>query len=244
MLNLNLSFATVLMGMLVLFNSSIVTAQNFGGPDAVENVIEDDAQIRPAVVEKRASQKWFEWKQGVQEEYGFAIGLDYTPLYLKSSENGASGVDNASSGMLRVFGSCDLIGRGIKNTGALVWKIENRHSYTDVSPQGFGFDQGYAGLIEPPFSDEGTLLQKSLSVGLGYNAFGGRDQLGVALNWGEANESFGEDLKDQTVLETYYRFQLTKQFAITPDVQYLIDPALNPEHDRLWVFGLRTRLAL
>jgi porin len=101
-------------------------------------------------------------------------------------------------------------------------------------------------FIRGGYADEGgTLLQKSLSLGLGYNAFGGRDQLGVAINWGEPNEdSFGPDLDNQFVFETYYRWQLTEQFAITPDIQYLRNPALNPEHDSLWVFGLRGRLAL
>jgi len=36
---------------------------------------------------------------------------------------------------------------------------------------------------------------------------------------------------------------VTKELSITPDVQLLIDPALNTEKDTLWVFGLRARLA-
>jgi porin len=43
-------------------------------------------------------------------------------------------------------------------------------------------------------------------------------------------------------MEVYYRLQVTREFAITPDVQLLIDPALNPEEDTIWVFGLRARL--
>jgi porin len=38
--------------------------------------------------------------------------------------------------------------------------------------------------------------------------------------------------------------QLTQELAITPDIQLLIDPALNPDEDSIWVFGLRARLAL
>ena len=91
----------------------------------------------------------------MQEDHGLSIGVDYTTLGLSSSEKVASGNDNASSGMVRLFGSWDLVGRGTKNTGAMVYKVEHRHSYTDVAPQGFGFDQGYVGLIEPPFSDQG-----------------------------------------------------------------------------------------
>jgi porin len=399
----------------LLFAPGIVLAENFGGPNATENIIEEDAKITGALIKKRITQPWFDWKAKMQEEHGFSIGVDYTALGLTSSEKGASGDDNAASGMVRIFGSWDLVGRGTKNTGALVYKIEHRHSYTDLSVKDFGFDQGYVGFIEPPFSDQGTrwtnlfwrqrlnegratitaglldatdyvnvyalaspwtgfmnfafstgsasmfipndatfgvaggamlsknmfligglvnaytdptdpfetvgdffseneyfssielgwtrsqgriyqdnmhltlwhvdeslpaetpggwgvafnysrsldedrfmpfvrggyadeggtLLQKSLSAGLGYNAFGGRDQLGVAVNWGEPNEdSFGPDLDDQLVFEAYYRWQLTEQFAITPDIQYLKDPALNTEQDSLWVFGLRGRLAL
>ena len=110
------------------------------------------------MVEERLLEPWFQWKQELQDDTGFSFGLDYTPLYLKSNADGFSGEDKAASGILRVFGAWDLTGRGTLNTGALVWKIEHRHSYTDVSPQGFGFDQGYIGLIEPPWSDEGTRL--------------------------------------------------------------------------------------
>jgi porin len=398
---------------LLTTQSSSSMANNFGGPNAVGNIIEDDARSKPATITKRVTQGWFDWKKKVQEDHGFSIGLDYTAVGLSSSEKGASGEDNAGSGMLRIFGSWDLAGRGTKNTGALAYKLEHRHSYTDVSIKDFGFDQGYVGLIEPPFSDQGTrwtnlywrqrlnegrativagmidvtdfvnvyalaspwtgfmnfafstgsasmfipndaafgvaggamlndniflignlanaytdstdpfetvgdffseneyfssielgwtrsqgriyqdnmhvtlwhvdeslpaetpggwgvafnysrslnddklmpfirggyadeggtLLQKSLSVGLGYSMKSG--QLGVAANWGQPNEdSFGPDLDNQTVFEAYYRWQLTEQFALTPDIQYLIDPALNPEHDSLWVFGLRARLAL
>jgi porin len=34
-----------------------------------------------------------------------------------------------------------------------------------------------------------------------------------------------------------------KELAVTPNVQFLINPALNPDEDNIWVFGLRARLA-
>ena len=60
-------------------------AQNFGGPDAVGNVIEDDARHKLATIKKRLSQGWFDWKKKVQNENGFSIGVDYTALGLSSS---------------------------------------------------------------------------------------------------------------------------------------------------------------
>jgi porin len=386
----------------------------FGGPDSVENLIEDDARKTGALIEKRIAEPWFEWKESVQEEHGLSLGIDYSAVTLNSNETGASGDDNAAGGMLRFYGSWDLAGRGTKNTGAFIWKLEHRHKYTDVAPQGFGFDQGAVSLIEPPFSndklrltnlywrqrandgkttiiggfldstdyvdvfalgspwtgflnlafsigtntiyipndaafglaagtmlsdkayiiaglvdaygdptnplssmdnffdkneyfssielgwtksqdriyldnshvtvwhvdesreigapsgwgaafhyvtylnknlmpfvrggyadDGGTLMQKSLSLGLGYQRAAGRDLLGVGYNWGEPNEkTFSTGLKNQQTLEVFYRFPLTEQFVLTPDIQYIKKPALNPNRDSLWVVGLRARLAI
>jgi porin len=141
----------------VLLNGK-AQATNFGGPGAVDNTIADDAVSVMSLIEERLLEPWFEWKGGLQDDHGFSFGVDYTALYLKSNADGFSGDDNAASGILRAFGSWDLVGRGTPNTGAFVWKIESRHGYTDVSPQEFGFDQGYVGLIEPPWSDQGTRL--------------------------------------------------------------------------------------
>jgi carbohydrate-selective porin OprB len=48
---------------------------------------------------------------------------------------------------------------------------------------------------------------------------------------------------DQHTLEAFYRIQVWKEIAVTPDIQYIRNPALNPNDDTLWVFGLRVRLA-
>ena len=104
-------------------------------------------------------------------------------------------------------------------------------------------DTDAATVFDEP--DGGSLLQKSLSAGLGYQTFDNRDLLGVAVNWGEPNEdSFGPNLDNQWTTELFYRWQATKQIAITPDIQFIADPALNPVEDKLWIFGLRGRLAL
>lgn len=389
-----------------------VQAANFGGPDAVENQIEEDAKIKGAAIEGRAAQSWFDWKENLQKEKGISLGIDYSAAYLSASEKGLTGEDTASSGMLRFYGSWDLVGRGTKDTGALVWKIEHRHKYADIPASDLGFELGNVGLFVPPFSDQksrwtnlywrqrfndgkttlvagfldvtdyvdvfalgspwtgflnfafstgtttiftpndatlgvaggtmlndkmyliaglanaysdpkdplegfdtffddsdfftsielgwteshdkiyldnthvtlwhvdasaagpsgwgaafsyitflnkslmpfvrggyaddgGSLMQKSLSVGIGYQKEAGKDLLGVAFNWGEPNEStFVPGLDDQYALEVFYRFQLAEQFAITPDLQLLIDPALNPTEDQILVFGVRARLAL
>jgi porin len=88
------------------------------------------------------------------------------------------------------------------------------------------------------------LLEKSLSAGFAYQTVSGGNQLGLAYNWGVPNESgWGSGLDDQHTLEVFYRIQVWKEIAVTPDIQYIRNPALNPNDDTLWVFGLRVRLA-
>ena len=398
---------------LYMMMSNITWAQNFGGPDAVGNQIEEDARPKPSLIEEHLTEPWFNWKNELKEEYGLSFGVDYTSIFLNSNHAGSSGDDNASSGMVRFYGSWDLVNRHSDNVGSFVWKLEHRHRYADIPPQGFGFDQGYVGLIAPPFSNEGgrltnfywrqelnngkttivaglldatdyvdvfalaspwtgfmnlnfstgsssvflpndaalgiaaatmltdqlyiignvsnaytdptepfktvdnffqdneyfttvelgwtekqdliylenahitlwhvdeseeagtvegsgvalqyitsfdngfmpfiraamadeaaLLLKKSVSVGFGYQGFLKQDQLGVAYNWGEPNDdNFGDGLDDQHTVEVFYRFQLAKQIAITPDIQYIKNPALNPTKDDLFILGLRVRFA-
>ncbi|MGV6825632.1 MAG: carbohydrate porin [bacterium] len=399
---------------LILAAATPAHASNFGGPDAVDNQIAEDAATRPALIVERASQSWFDWKASIQKENGIALGVDYTPVYLGASD--ALENDSAAGAMLRFFGSWELVGRGTPNTGAFVWKIEHRHAYGDDAPNGLGLGSlGYVGFIAPPWSDQGSrvtnfywkqrfnegkstvmggyldvtdyadafvggspwtgfsnlafstgsasmflpndatlgaaigtmltdqvylvggivnayadstspfkdsfdrffsdneyftsleigwtkgqdqiylenthltfwhvddsieagaiegwgvafshidyinekwmpfirggyaddggsLLQKSVSIGFLYQAVPGADLLGMGVNWGEVNESsFAQGLDDQVTVEAFYRFQLTQQIAITPSIEYIDSPALNPQHDDLWVIGLRARLAL
>ncbi|MCP3687487.1 MAG: carbohydrate porin [Gammaproteobacteria bacterium] len=389
-------------------------ATTFGGPDTVENTIEEDTKPTSAFVRERVLDPWFKWKEELARDSGLSFGVDYTGVYLGASES--LGDDAASGGMVRFFGSWDLIGRGSKNTGAFVWKVEHRHAYGDNAPSGYGFGSlGYVGFIAPPWSDQGSrftnfywrqrfnegkttyiggyiditdyadtfvggspwtafanlafsagsasmflpndatlgmaaatmltdnvyviggitnayadstspfkesfdrffndneyftsleigwtkgqdkifldnthltfwhvddsiqagaiegwgvafshasyiddkwmpfirggyaddggsLLQKSVGAGFLYQKDPGADLLGLGVNWGEVNESsFSTGLDDQITVEAFYRFQLTQQIAITPSLEYISNPALNPEEDNLWVLGLRLRIAL
>jgi porin len=56
----------------------------------------------------------------------------------------------------------------------------------------------------------------------------------IGLSWGKAAES---TLRNQFTSELFYRFQLTQFLAITPDVQLIVDPELNPTVDVLGSVG-------
>jgi len=90
----------------------------------------------------------------------------------------------------------------------------------------------------------GALLERSISAGVGRYTDDGQGVFGLGLNWGRPNrELFGADARDQYTAEMYYRLQLAEHLAITPDIQLIKDPALNPGEDFVWVVGLRARFA-
>jgi porin len=90
----------------------------------------------------------------------------------------------------------------------------------------------------------GALLERSISAGVGRYTDDGQGVFGLGLNWGRPNRAlFGADARDQYTAEMYYRLQLAEHLAITPDIQLIKDPALNPGEDFVWVVGLRARFA-
>ncbi len=378
-------------------------------PDEVENQINMDQEVNP-LYESKLFAPIQEWKTGVAERTGFNWSLDYSALFMGVS--GSPGEDSASSGMVRFFGFWDLVNRGTPNKGSLNWKVENRHKYSDIPPSALGFESGYAGIFEPPFSDQGTrltnlywkqylskgtwaivggfldvtdfvdvylmaspwtgfnnfvfstgsaatdlpndatlgigaggmvtdkiyiqagiadansdptepfdgfdsvasdsdffkwveigftpnqdnlyfdnihltfwqidertngtpdgwginvswqnwindkwlpfvrggytedsgsLLEKSVTVGLGYQPVPMRGVIGLGFNWGKPNQTSFAGADDQYTTELFWRLQLTKELAVTPSIQYIKDPALNDDEDNLWAFGLRLRVAL
>ena len=85
-------------------------------------------------------------------------------------------------------------------------------------------------------------LKNMLAAGVGwYQAFGNStDGIGLGLSWGEP---FGDQARDQFGVESYYRIQLTHEIAITPNIQYIKNPANNPDVNSTFVFSVRIRAA-
>ncbi len=92
--------------------------------------------------------------------------------------------------------------------------------------------------------DAGSLLEASISGGMGYQTEAFDGLLGAAVNWGRPNEdTFGPGLDDQLALEVFYRVAAGRHTALTFDVQYIQDPAINPLESSIWMFNLRGRIA-
>ncbi|AQA17429.1 hypothetical protein BST95_03440 [Halioglobus japonicus] len=137
------------------------------------------------------------------------------------------------------------------NVHLTLWQVDERE-YAGVE-EGWGANLSWSRLFNRHWTvflrcgyadDGGAILEESVSTGFAWAKVAGGNQLGVGVNWGVPMEStYGPDLPEQTTVEAFYRIQLFEELAITPDVQYIRNPALNLEEDSLWVFGVRMRLA-
>jgi porin len=371
---------------------SMAQEAGFGGPDAVPNQLNRDEK------------GWGEFKEGLAED-GLRFTIDYSAITLSASDSLEGADDHATGGMFRFYGQWDLIGKGTPNTGALIWKVEQRHAGSDTAPNEFLFGAGASGVEAPPFNDDkgrltnfywkqrlndgratviagmmdvtdyvdvyllsspwtgfvnfafstgtttialpgdaalgvagatmirdqffviggltdmnskptdptqgfdsffndnkyfksvelgwtdshekiytdnihvtlwhadesdvqgtedgygynlsasrlfgkwlpfvrggyskdaGTLSEKSISIGTGYLGLGGEgNKLGIATNWSEI-----DDADDQYTTEIFYLFQVTSFIEVTPDIQWIKNPALNPDENSLTVVALRAR---
>ena len=71
------------------------------------------------------------------------------------------------------------------------------------------------------------------------------DQIGLAAAYNKIDKTgVGDESArpDETVLEAYWAFGISKWATITPDIQFYIKPALNPKSDYDTVFSLRASL--
>jgi porin len=129
----------------------------FGGPDSVQGQLADDAKTKKSLTGPRILQGYNDWKDRLREEHGLSFSLDYTSVVFLPT-NTISGEDVFASGAFRFYGLWDLFGRESGNTGSFVWKIENRHRYTDMPVSGAASDIGYAGAILSSLSNSGNRL--------------------------------------------------------------------------------------
>jgi porin len=129
-----------------------------------------------------------------------------------------------------------------------VWESDER--VQAQVPEGNGYtlyaEQRFGNLM--PFvryghsSGGAAALKNMVAAGVGwYQPFGhNADGIGLGFSWGEP---FGDHAGDQSGVEAYYRVQLTNEIAVTSDIQYIKNPANNPDANSTFVFSIRIRAA-
>ncbi|MCU9846747.1 carbohydrate porin [Defluviimonas sp. WL0024] len=124
-----------------------------------------------------------------------------------------------------------------------LWQIDERTSDGIEGGHGVSFAASTRIAAWRPFfragyaDGGGVSMDRSVTLGTGYDARDGRDLAGVGLNWGRAPESS----RDQFTIEAFYRYDATDFLQITPELQYVANPANDPDTDEILVLGLRVR---
>ncbi len=139
------------------------------------------------------------------------------------------------------------------NIHLTAWHVDARKDAGLSSGQGLAFsfssmiNKYWLPFLRLGYSDGGggVFYDRTFSTGFGYRPKSRSDDtLGIGLSWARPSaETYGASLNDQYTAELYYRYQVTQLFSITPDIQYLVDPALDPDEGNVLVVGLRGRLS-
>jgi len=147
--------------------------------------------------------------------------------------------------------------RYLDNIHLVYWESDRQTNDAGATkePEGSGwtfsaahfFQDKYLPFIRYGDSDGGggALNEKLLSIGLGIYDGKSGDGFGIGLSKSTPSElTFAPGLDDQYTGEVFYRYMLSKHLAITPDLQYIKDPALNLNDSSIWIAGIRARLTL
>jgi len=134
----------------------------------------------------------------------------------------------------------------LTNVHAVAWHVDERESAGIGSSHGITIgaskttdDQRWMGFARAGWSKgSAPIYNESYSLGVVRRVRRNSDEVGLAINWGNPPDN---SLSSQITGEFFYRLQLSKGIAVTPSVQLLKDPALNPVDDTVWVWGIRFR---
>ena len=132
---------------------------NAGGPKTIGGQLNADNQQREFFfrIPVRVTAPWYEWKKKLNDQTGIQLGINYTSVYLHSTEViSDENRENASSGILDLQIGWNLLNRKVgTNKGTLFVKMNSRHAYgSSTDPMFHGiFESGYYGLPATGFRD-------------------------------------------------------------------------------------------
>ena len=90
----------------------------------------------------------------------------------------------------------------------------------------------------------GVAAEQSFSAGIEISRPRG-EAWTIGAGWAKPSEdTFEPGLDDETVLETSYKFQISRELSLLADGQVIFNPANNPGKSSIWVIGVRAILTL
>lgn len=84
-------------------------------------------------------------------------------------------------------------------------------------------------------------VEHTVAVGLtNIRPFGREgDMFGIAGTWANPSD---DSLREEKLFEIFYRIQVTENMELSPDLQFVVDPSLNPSEDLVTIVGLRLKV--
>jgi len=127
------------------FKSGFGTVAQAGGQTAVDADLKDDDRKKNSLLgwnlPHAVAPGFYDLKREINDRFGLAIGIDYSFLNQFSSFSITD--TQAASGIFRIYGTWRLFGSIFKNSGHLVYRVENRHLIgSGIVPRDLGFDGG------------------------------------------------------------------------------------------------------
>ena len=129
------------------------TLARFGSSDQVDNIIKRDKEVSTSFVDVFSLDAYFDFKETVDTATGIKFATEYDMLLTGTTSDVGEG--KGSSGIWKIYGSWELVGKNSGNSGSLIFKVEHRHKYTEIPPKNLGLDMGYIGFIGAPFNNDG-----------------------------------------------------------------------------------------
>ena len=191
----------------------------------VKGFVSDNIWIGAQIHDANAASGDFDWDTVQEGEWLKAVEIGYAPSFAER---------NARRVQLTYWAKdARMLAGASKGSG---WAVSAAYKLNDkLFPfVRFGHSDGGAGVA----------AESAISTGVEVTLR--HDQVwSIGAGWAKpSRETFGPGLDNETVLETSYKFQLSQNFSLTPDIQVVFNPANDPGESAVWIVGLRAIFSL
>ena len=107
------------------YYSGYETVLEEAGPDSVTSQLREGDEIRESILAFDSLSPYFDWKAGLQDNHGLAVGTNILMLYQRANHSLVD--DKSAAGYIwRWQGTWAAVGRGTGHEGQFQWRFESR----------------------------------------------------------------------------------------------------------------------
>ncbi|CAN5476862.1 hypothetical protein BH10PLA1_BH10PLA1_06640 [soil metagenome] len=188
------------------------------------------------------------WSPGVAGEFNITDQIYLHGVVANSlGRTATAGLNNLDEGAfyeaLELGYKCGQEGEPQGNYRVTLW--HNDHNVNDGYGGSVGFDQEIGGGWAPfarlgHGEKDATAIRDFVSLGIAnLRPFERRgDMFGIAGTYSHPSDN---SLREELLFETFYRVKLTESLEFSPDLQWIVHPAFQPDADNVFVIGARLK---